>query len=124
MQIQVSWLLQKPTDLDLHCLQRQAISRFSRTRVKNGVLSKQQLVEKAWLYDTSKVQIKNIFMIFFINFVPNICILRETIEVAALRYFERVPARNISQLQIRHFFQPNSIDTVFFLKKSTYCGCT
>ena len=33
MQIQVSWLLQKPTDLDLHCLQRQVISGFSRTRV-------------------------------------------------------------------------------------------
>ena len=24
----------EPTDLDLHCLQRQGISRFSRTRVK------------------------------------------------------------------------------------------
>ena len=23
MQIQISWLFQKPTDLDLHCLQRQ-----------------------------------------------------------------------------------------------------
>ena len=34
MQIQISWLLQKPTDLDLHCLQRQYISGFSRTRVK------------------------------------------------------------------------------------------
>ena len=33
MQIQINWLLQKPTDLDLHCLQRQGISRFSRTRV-------------------------------------------------------------------------------------------
>ena len=31
---QISWLLQKPTDLDLHCLHRQGISRFSRTRVK------------------------------------------------------------------------------------------
>ena len=31
-----SWLLQ-PTDLDLHCLQRQGISGFSRTRV-NAVL--------------------------------------------------------------------------------------
>ena len=28
------WLLQKPTDLDLHCLQRKGISGFSRTRVK------------------------------------------------------------------------------------------
>ena len=27
-------LLQKPTDLALHCLQRQGISGFSRTRVK------------------------------------------------------------------------------------------
>ena len=34
MQIQISWLLQKPTDLDLHCLQRQGISGFSMTRVK------------------------------------------------------------------------------------------
>ena len=33
MQIQISWLLQKPTDLDLHYLQRQGISGFSRTRV-------------------------------------------------------------------------------------------
>ena len=32
VQIQISWLLQKPTDLDLHCLQRQGISGFSRTR--------------------------------------------------------------------------------------------
>ena len=34
VQIQISWLLQKPTDLDLHCLQRQGISGLSRTRVK------------------------------------------------------------------------------------------
>ena len=33
MQILISWLLQKPTDLDLHCLQRQDISGFSRNRV-------------------------------------------------------------------------------------------
>ena len=29
-----------PTDLDLHCLQRQGISGFSRTRVKNCEVSK------------------------------------------------------------------------------------
>ena len=34
VQIQISWLLQKPTDLALHCLQRQDISGTSRTRVK------------------------------------------------------------------------------------------
>ena len=38
MQIQISWLLQKPTDLDLHCLQRQCRSGFSRTRVKDTYL--------------------------------------------------------------------------------------
>ena len=32
VQIQISWL-QKPTDPDLHCLQRQGVSGFSRTRV-------------------------------------------------------------------------------------------
>ena len=37
MQIQISWLLQKPTDLDLHCLQMQGISGFSRTRVKSKI---------------------------------------------------------------------------------------
>ena len=39
VQIQISWLLQKPTDLDLHCLQRQGISGFSRTRVNNLCIS-------------------------------------------------------------------------------------
>ena len=34
MQIWISWLLKKPTDLELHCLQRQCISGLSRTRVK------------------------------------------------------------------------------------------
>ena len=29
---------EKPTDLDLHCLQRQDISGFSRTRVKNSIV--------------------------------------------------------------------------------------
>ena len=37
VQIQISWLLQKPTDLDLHCLQSQGISRFSKTRVNTPV---------------------------------------------------------------------------------------
>ena len=38
VQIQISWLLKMPTDLDLHCLQRQDISGFSRTRVNSGVV--------------------------------------------------------------------------------------
>ena len=32
VQIQISWLLQKPNDLDLQCLQRQDIPKFSRSR--------------------------------------------------------------------------------------------
>ena len=35
MQIQIRWLLQKPNGLDLHCLQRQIISEFSRPRVND-----------------------------------------------------------------------------------------
>ena len=38
VQIQISWLLQKPTDLDLHCLQKKDISGFSRTMVKSTYL--------------------------------------------------------------------------------------
>ena len=33
-----SWLLKKPTDLDLHCLQRKGISGFKRTRVETSRL--------------------------------------------------------------------------------------
>ena len=32
VQNQISWLPMKPTDLDLHCLQRHGISGFSRTQ--------------------------------------------------------------------------------------------
>ena len=42
VKIQISWLFQKPADLDLHCVQRQGISRFSLTRIKsrkNNLLS-------------------------------------------------------------------------------------
>ena len=38
VQIQISWLLKKPTDLDLHCLQRQGLSKISRTRVKSIII--------------------------------------------------------------------------------------
>ena len=44
VQIQISWLLQKPTDLDLHYLQRQGISGFSRTRVNSMFMHKFRLI--------------------------------------------------------------------------------
>ena len=37
VQIQISWLLKKPTDLDRHCLQRQGLSGFSRTRFNHNL---------------------------------------------------------------------------------------
>ena len=52
VQIQISWLLQKPADLDLHCLQRQGISGFSRTRVKIELAGKNMdlLIYNSYLY--------------------------------------------------------------------------
>ena len=54
-QDQVSLLLQKPTDRDLHCLQRQGISGFSRTRfnpicslICNDITVKLQWLEHIW----------------------------------------------------------------------------
>ena len=48
MQIQISWNLQKPSDPDLHCLQTQGISGFSRTRVnllnETGAFDAKQLL--------------------------------------------------------------------------------
>ena len=41
----------EPTDLDLHCLQRQGISGFSRTRVKNAnILLTQHFIYRRILY--------------------------------------------------------------------------
>ena len=50
MQIQISWLLQKPTDLDLHCLQRQGISGFSRTRVNTIYQFIKHVLDKKCLF--------------------------------------------------------------------------
>ena len=41
--------LASPTDLDLHCLQRQAISRFSRTSIKTMTVIDQLAIQKVWL---------------------------------------------------------------------------
>ena len=39
VQIQISWLLQKPTDLDLHCLQRQGYIWVQQDKGKNKMQS-------------------------------------------------------------------------------------
>ena len=56
VQIQISWLPQKPIDLDLHCLQRHGISWFSRTRIKVVIITADDILNffvffrenKAW----------------------------------------------------------------------------
>ena len=61
MQIQISWLLQKPTDLDLQCLQRQGIFGLSMTRVNlfsmasyyGASISEVKPIFKCWLSDDS-----------------------------------------------------------------------
>ena len=49
--MQISWLLQKPTDLDLHCLQRQGISEFRRSRVNSGIMF---LIISPYVMDTGE----------------------------------------------------------------------
>ena len=51
VQIQISWLLQKPTDLDLHCLQRQGISGLSRTMVKQALMGRPKSRSNLHLFD-------------------------------------------------------------------------
>ena len=68
MQIQISWLLQKPTDLDLHCLQRQGISGFSRSRVKpsfskTGSLGSAQVAAWNSAYDSSALRCREPFIV-------------------------------------------------------------
>ena len=40
MQIQISWLLKKPTDLDLHCLLRQGMSCSAREGLNSNLFGK------------------------------------------------------------------------------------
>ena len=71
VQIQISWLLQKPTDLDLHCLQRQGISGFSRTRVNLTTSWSYQCFEKfdflmlSMLGKNFRQQFEMFFFLFF-----------------------------------------------------------
>ena len=65
MQIKISWLLKKPTDLDLHCLQRQGISVLSRTRVKQELSQILILTKCQALYSwKNKKKVYNVRMLF------------------------------------------------------------
>ena len=82
MQIQISWHLKKPTDLDLHCLQRQGISGFSRTRAK---------APSRFVVDNI---LKNFFFLFFSFFIENrsgnfMCLADASDEISKLIFYEK-----------------------------------
>ena len=98
VQIQISWLLQKPTDLDLHCLQMQGISWFSRTRV-NTTLPLNQVTEsiggliisecrlRKWSWtETSEVAVTLNFLLFKqrVQILTRCCILWHLIWVCTI----------------------------------------
>ena len=88
MQIQISWLLQKkPTDLDLHCLQRQGISGLSRTRVKALLSGKIQKITNWWHF--SYFSPRNKDLIFHANYLSRILLPQETICMKCLTVFSR-----------------------------------
>ena len=60
MQIQISWLLQKPTDLDLHCLQRHGIYGFSSTRVNKFAPMTRIIIDVMHQAKTKLMQTTNI----------------------------------------------------------------
>ena len=66
VQIQISWLLQKPTDLYLHCLQRQGISGLSRTRVK---LIARIIILQGSFYFRHNISIITRFFVFFLHII-------------------------------------------------------
>ena len=70
MQILISWLLQKPTDLDLHCLQRQDISWFSRTKVKTCFQGK---IRKCHCFFNCSFFIHQHTMVLSLTFIKLVC---------------------------------------------------
>ena len=68
VQIKISGLLLKPTDLDLHCLQKQSISGFSRTRIKTIVISKDLYLKIYHKYIWKIYPIQNSSCFFFFYF--------------------------------------------------------
>ena len=68
VKIQIIKVLQKPTDLALHYLQRQDISRFSRTRVKLNCPWKPHIYTDIANY-VERNENKNVDLILFILFI-------------------------------------------------------
>ena len=86
VQIQISWLLKKPTDLDLHCLQRQDISGFSRTRVKGPIFLK----NRHFLFKRLNCQISD--SLSFVNWIKNEMIfylISELMLAALIQWYDK-----------------------------------
>ena len=81
MQIQISWLLQKPTDLDLHCLQRQDISGFSRTRV-NTFVTANEVGRFHWTMAEGRENLKESTLA--LGLTPNIWFITQQFTARAL----------------------------------------
>ena len=67
-QIQISWLLQKPTDLDLRYLQKQGISGFNRTRVNPSPAEPRYALPLQTLDPDQLTSSVGIFFFFFFFF--------------------------------------------------------
>ena len=72
VEVQISWLCQKPTDLNLHYLQRQGISGFSSTRVNEfyvpgAVRVNLKHIILGFPLDNHKIQILVNFVLHFIK---------------------------------------------------------
>ena len=104
VQIQISWLLQiflflqKPTDLDLHCLQRQGISGFSRTRVIN--VKPKASLEAQWCAWGSKSHLACLSLLtLFLPEMPLLCKQSSSRSVGSALFI----------IQYVNLYQPGSI---------------
>ena len=93
VQIQISWPLQKPADLDLHCFQKQDISEFSRTRVKVSIQSYYDLyfvdpefdeepsLKKAKVdEDSSEIYIDNLLQVWVVGWCEGVVYLTSRVR--------------------------------------------
>ena len=82
----ISWLLKKPTDLDLHCLLRQGMSCSAREGLTFITLGRQQ-IDDSFSYFSQKIGF---------NISCNLS-LKETICMKCLSLFSRKNIKNISE---------------------------
>ena len=107
VQIQISWLLQKPTDLDLYCLQRQGISRFS--RIRDNYLKMCLKYAGCMTWQAVLVQISLLLQISNLNLH---CLFRHVCLNIKINMASKKFCFTVHLIQLDHFFV-----FFFFLKK-------